>query len=330
MKKLLYIICIIGALASLQSCDQIGSRFRSTNNQEQEQQEKDTAQSSTGEQNWSVDSASAAKLQSQIQQKDSVIRALSDSLDVVKYNFSSIQQNVKTLEKGQDKLNSSKVSMKMLFVCLALFTILFAILVVVLVRKLVEKYTLTDNDIKGIIEDMARRHPEIVCAGVYPTLNQHTSCINNHAQQINGLTSRVNELATKMNGTSCNVGGNHQPNTQTSIANKTVRESNVFYMMRPLKDMEFEMSLKCLTANEDTFYRFEIDTRHPDKATFTFFNDSPARIRWAVNTKEKTIDRVCYASGDGANGRYKCTSAGEARLQDGKWVVTRKAVVFFD
>ena len=35
-------------------------------------------------------------------------------------------------------------------------------------------------------------------------------------------------------------------------------------------------------------------------------------------------------SGSDANGTYRCTAPGEARLQDGKWVVTRKAVVIFD
>ncbi|MDR4000945.1 MAG: hypothetical protein Q3X12_07000, partial [Hallella sp.] len=106
--------------------------------------------------------------------------------------------------------------------------------------------------------------------------------------------------------------------------------SNVFYMKRPQKDMEFDLSLRSERQTEETLYRFEIDRRNPNVAHFFFDCMYPNRVRWALSTRENTLDRVCNASGSDANGTYRCTAPGEAKLQDGKWVVTRKAVVIFD
>lgn len=118
--------------------------------------------------------------------------------------------------------------------------------------------------------------------------------------------------------------------TAKEAENQSAGASRVFYMKRPLKDMEFELSLKRERPTEETMYRFEIDSKRPNLAHFVFDCDSPNRVRWALNTKDKTLDRVCNASGSGTNGKYQCTAEGEAELRDGKWVVTRKAVVIFD
>lgn len=101
-------------------------------------------------------------------------------------------------------------------------------------------------------------------------------------------------------------------------------------MRRPLKDMEFDLSLRSERQTEETLYRFEIDHKRPNVAHFFFDCKYPNRVRWALATREKTLDRVCNASGSSTNGTYNCKAPGEAVLQEGKWIVKRKAMVIFD
>lgn len=193
---------------------------------------------------------------------------------------------------------------------------------------------MTEKQVKDIIVDFAKDHPDLICGETLLQLDRQKGLISNHKQALDSINRRLNNLETRIGNT---VPTFNTQGTQTSSSVKPVAggaqaggTSNVFYMKRPQRDMEFDLSLRSERQTEETLYRFEIDRRNPNVAQFFFDCRYPNRVRWALSTRDKSIDRVCNASGSDANGTYRCTAPGEAKLQDGKWVVTRKAVVIFD
>lgn len=325
MKKVLYIFFVVGLIVSLQSCDRVSNMLGDRNESQQERTSEGAASLDEDASESNGDSARTAEMQARLEQKDSVIKVLTDSLSIVAENVASLQSDFQNLKKQQDELQSDKVGVKNLFVYLAIFTVVFVVLVILLVRKLVKSTSMKEDKVKGIVEYMAKQHPEIVCGSVNPLLSQHAGAINSLLRDMQMLKSQVDKLSCKEVGGKIEDRPDYPPIREPQASPK----SNVFYMKRPLENMEFDLSLKSLNPTEETLYRFEVDAKRPNFAKFYFDCESPARVRWALSTKDKTLDRVCNATGDSTNGRYTCTSPGEAKLQDGKWIVTRKAVVIF-
>lgn len=337
MKKVLYIFFVVGLIISLQSCDRVSNMLGDRNGSQQEQTSEGEASLDTGASVSNSDSARTAEMQARLEQKDSVIKVLTDSLSIVAENVASLQSDFQNLKKEQDELQSDKVGVKNLFVYLAIFTVVFVVLMILLVRILVKSTSMKEDKVKGIVEYMAKKHPEIVCVSVNPLLNQHAGAINSLLRDMQMLKSQVDKLSrNEVDGKSEVRHDNPQSwesqatSNNHALTGQASPKSNVFYMKRPIENMEFDLSLKSLNPTEETLYRFEVDAKRPNFAKFYFDCESPARVRWALSTKDKTLDRVCNATGDSTNGRYTCTSPGEAKLQDGKWGVTRKAVVIFD
>ena len=328
MKRILYIVYILVLLISIQSCDRAHSLFDDNSTQQKEQTNVHNDDSVS--QNVP---ANAIEIQSQLQQRDSTIKVLADSLNNLKTNISELETNIKALNKNQEQLQNEKVGMKSLFVYLLIFTICLIVLVMLLVKKLIKNSSLNEEKVKGIIEELAQKHPEIFCGMINRTLDAHHLRITTLSDSIKSLNNQLSSLKNQMSFNSVNVNNNSQepkmkPSSLPTAGNSS--KNTVFYMKRPLANMEFELSLKSNIPTEETLYRFEIDLKHPDKAQFEFFCTSKARIRWAWASKENTLDRVCNVAGDGNLGKAQTTSPGTAELRNGKWIVTRKAVVIFN
>ena len=344
MKKLLYIVSFIGLSLTFQSCDRLSGLLggESDSPQEQVTDNHDEAEPTNNNEQFPDTiggKAATTKMQSQLQRNEDGIKKLNDSLNVLNSNLQMCQSKLATLQQKQNELESDKVGVKNLFVYLAIFSVVAIVLVILLSKKIAGKGNLTEKQVKDIITDFASRHPEIINGSTQLTLSQYLGYIQTNEKNIESINLRLNALTNWANGQD---GGNEPTGQQSWEKQSTLKgqqkeaekqsagASRVFYMKRPLKDMEFELSLKRERPTEETMYRFEIDSKRPNLAHFVFDCDSPNRVRWALNTKDKTLDRVCNASGSGTNGKYQCTAEGEAELRDGKWVVTRKAVVIFD
>lgn len=343
MKKLLYIVSFIGLSLTFQSCERLGGLLGGESDSPQEQVADNQGEAEPTNNNEqspdTTDKVASAKMQSQLQRNEDGIKKLNDSLNVLNSNLQMCQSKLATLQQKQNELESDKVGVKNLFVYLAIFSVVAIVLVILLSKKIAGKGNLTEKQVKDIITDFASRHPEIINGSTQLTLSQYLGYIQTNKKNIDSINLRLNALTNWANG---QVGGNAPTGQQSwekqatlevqqkKAENQSAGASRVFYMKRPLKDMEFELSLKRERPTEETMYRFEIDSKRPNLAHFVFDCDSPNRVRWALNTKDKTLDRVCNASGSGTNGKYQCTAEGEAELRDGKWVVTRKAVVIFD
>jgi len=340
MKKLLYIICVLGLCVSLQSCDEFPWEKSDDVQQEQTADTQPQVNSNDNSVVAANDSAVNAKMQSQLKQNESGIKKLRDSLDIVNSELANQRLEVEKLQQQLNNLENDKVGVKNLFIYLAIFSIVAIVLIVLLTKKLVGKNSINERQVKGIVEDLARRHPEMFIGNMQALLNQHGNELRNNQYIIEKITANLNALTNYINGLAggSNVASGQQSweqqaatQSQQNANNESGGEtSRVFYMKRPLKEMEFDLSLRKEKPTEDTMYRFEVNRKNPNKAQFVFDCDSPSRVRWALTTKDKTLDRVCNASGSGANGKYNCTAPGEAELREGKWVVTRKAVVLFD
>lgn len=81
MKKVLYIFFVVGLIISLQSCDRVSNMLGDRNESQQER-------TSEG------DSAKTADMQARLEQKDSVIKVLTDSLSIVAENVASLQSDL--------------------------------------------------------------------------------------------------------------------------------------------------------------------------------------------------------------------------------------------
>lgn len=330
MKRAFYIVFLLGVLLTMQSCDRIGNLIGESDTPKEQPAE---VQAQESVDNASTDTLGTTKIQTQLLQNEDGIRALKDSLTSLNGKISSLQAAVDSLQQQQAELAQTKVGAKSLFVYVAIFAIFIVVLVLFLTKKKRGQDNLTEKQVKDIIADFAKDHPYL-SGETLLKLERQIGVISNHKQALDSIITRLNKLETRIGNTAplFNTQG-----TQTSSSEKPVAggaqaggTSNVFYMKRPQKDMEFDLSLRSERQTEETLYRFEIDRRNPNVAHFFFDCMYPNRVRWALSTRENTLDRVCNASGSDANGTYRCTAPGEAKLQDGKWVVTRKAVVIFD
>lgn len=325
MKRILYIVSFVGLFLTLQSCD----LFSDGNDSRQERfaDGQGGSRDDGMQKSDTTDQAATVEMQSQLQQNEDSIKKLNDSLTVLNSELANLQSDVISLKQKQKEIENDKVGVKNLFVYLAIFSVVIIVLVVLLSKKVAEKGRLTEKQVKNIVADFAKRHPDIINGSMQQTLSQHLGYIQNHKQAIDSINKQLVILTNNFNGLVKEVALREPQESKDVHSNGA---SRVFYMKRPLTDMEFDLSLRRETPTEETMYRFLIDQKRPNIAQFVFHCDSQSRVRWALSTKDKTLDRVCNASGSGANGRYKCTAAGEAELRDGKWVVTRKAVVIFD
>ena len=330
MKRAFYIVFLLGVLLTMQSCDRIGNLIGESDTPKEQPAE---VQAQESVDNASTDTLGTTKIQTQLLQNEDGIRALKDSLTSLNGKISSLQAAVDSLQQQQAELAQTKVGAKSLFVYVAIFAIFIVVLVLFLTKKKRGQDNLTEKQVKDIIADFAKDHPYL-SGETLSKLERQIGVISNHKQALDSIITRLNNLETRIGST---VPTFNTQGTQTSSSEKPVAggaqaggTSNVFYMKRPQKDMEFDLSLRSERQTEETLYRFEIDRRNPNVAHFFFDCMYPNRVRWALSTREKTLDRGCNASGSDANGTYRCTAPGEAKLQDGKWVVTRKAVVIFD
>lgn len=341
MKKILYIFSFVGLFLTLQSCDRLSRLLDDGNDIQQEQvaddQDQNKPATNDAQASDTIDKAATSNMQSQLQQNEDGIKKLNDSLNVLNSELTNLQSDVATLQQKQKEIENDKVGVKNLFVYLVIFSVVVFVLVVLLTKKVAGKGSLTEKQVKDIVADFSNRHPEIIGRSLQTTLNQHFSYIQNHKQAIDAINMQLGSLVNYVNGLASGQSNQQSWEKQAALGGQQETKENrfnesgrIFYMKRPLNDMEFDLSLRKETATEDTMYRFEIDSKRPNIAHFVFDCDSQSRVRWALSTKDKTLDRVCNASGSGANGKYSCTAPGEAELRDGKWIVTRKAVVIFD
>ena len=329
MKRAFYIVFLLGLLLSMQSCDRIGNLIGESDTPKEQTAEMQAHESVD---NASTDTLGTTKIQAQLMQNEDGIRALKDSLISLSGKINSLQTAVDSLRQQQAELAQTKVGAKSLFVYLAIFTIFIVVLVLFLKKKKRGQDNFTVKQVKDIIADFAKDYPGLICGETLLQLERQKGLISNHKQALDSIITRLNKLEIRIGNTASlfNTQG-----TQTSTSEKPVAggtqaggTSNVFYMKRPMKDMEFDLSLRSERQTEET--RFEIDRNRPNVAHFFFDCMLPNRVRWALSTRGNTLDRVCNASGSDANGTYRCTAPGEAKLQDGKWIVTRKAVVIFE
>lgn len=322
MKKLLYTVCVIGLL-TCQSCDRINGLFDSEGESQTEQRKDSETESSN---KVSPDSTKAVNVESKLQKNDVEIRRLNDSLTVLCNEVLTLKSAIDDVKQKQDELDESKVGLKSLFVVLALFLVVVIILVIVMINKITKKSKVSDRYIKSIVEDFANKHQDKVSldfARIYGLIQQNSGAISDLSRSLNIIRSKFGQ---NNSGNICTGGvrvGDEGSKTP-------IKEEHVFYMMRTDKNKEFDAALKKNIPTEDTFYKFEVNRKNPNKAHFWFDCNSENGVRWAVDTKTITLDNVCDVIVNGTSGKFNCTVPGEAELHDGKWIVKRKAFVIFD
>ncbi len=325
MKKLLYTVCIIGLL-TFQSCDRINGLLGLEKGTRTEQPTNDKDSETESANSMSPDSTKVVNVESIRQKNDVEIKRLNDSLDVLCNEVLTLRSEIDNVKQKQNELDESKVELKNLFVVLALFFVVIIFLVIVLVNKITKKSKVSERYIKSIVEDFANKHQDAVSLD----LSRMGNLIQQNSGAISDLNRSLNIIRVKLGQNNSENNGKGSVNVGDEGSKTSLKEGHVFYMMRTDKDKEFDVALKKNIPTEDTFYKFEINRKNPNKAHFWFDCNSENGVRWAVDTKTITLDNVCDVIVNGTSGKFNCTVPGEAELHDGKWIVKRKAFVIFD
>lgn len=243
MKRAFYIVFLLGVLLSMQSCDRIGNLIGESDTPKEQTAE---VQAHESVDNASTDTLETTKIQTQLLQNEDGIRALKDSLISLSGKINSLQTAVDSLQQQQDELAQTKVGAKSLFVYLAIFTIFIVVLMLFLTKKKRGQDNLTEKQVKDIIADFAKDHPDLICGGTLLKLERQIGVISNHKQAHDSIITRLNKLETRIGNTAplFNTQGTQTSTSEKPVAGETQvgGTSNVFYMKRPKKDMEFDLS----------------------------------------------------------------------------------------
>ena len=334
MNKFYYFIIVFFVAYSLTSCDKINSFLSEDDYQTENNTSYSSSSSSDNENKEKLDSIEATENTKIDSIASNVVTTASrlDSLEDVVY---SKQNEIEELNSKIKELEIKKISLLQLFIYLVAFSIILVILVVYIAQRVGLKKTDIDSKIKN---------HENICHGQYNNVNaNHNGQSIKSAQDIRELNVKFDELKNKYTYLMARIDPLLNPSAQVYIHDSSLgKQPNVttkddikkidsreFYMERPLKENEFDLSLRKENPTEDTCYKFKLDKHNNSKATFKFETVSPQAASRALNTRDKTIDPVCDVTIYGNTGQYKCDE-GEATLKDGKWIVTKKAHVIFN
>lgn len=334
MNKFYYFIIVFFVAYSLTSCDKINSFLSEDDYQTENNTSYSSSSSSDNENKEKLDSIEATE-NTKIDSIASDVVTTASRLDSLEDVVSSKQNEIEELNSKIKELEIKKISLLQLFIYLVAFSIILVILVVYIAQRVGLKKTDIDSKIKN---------HENICHGQYNNVNaNHNGQSIKSAKDIQELNVKFDELKNKYTYLMARIDPLLNPSAQVYIHDSSLgKQPNVttkddikkidsreFYMERPLKENEFDLSLRKENPTEDTCYKFKLDKHNDSKATFKFETVSPQAALRALNTRDKTIDPVCDVTIiNGDTGHYECNE-GEATLKDGKWIVTKKAYIIF-
>lgn len=338
MNKLYYFIIIFFVACSLSSCDKINSFLSEDYYQTGNSTSSNSTSGSENENSEKLDSIEAAE-KAKMDSIASNVEITSTRIDSLEEVINSKQSEIDGLKSTIEEIEIKKIGLIQLFIYLVVFSIILVILVIYIAQRVGVKETTIDRKIKYHVN---------TCHGQQNNVNvNHNGQSVKSAQDIQDLNNKYNDLNTKyarlkslvdpliVPSASSHSYGYPQDNSQGKQPIASVKDdakknaSREFYMERPLKENEFDLSLRKENATEDTCYKFKLDKHNNNKATFKFETVSPQAATRALNTRDKTIDPVCDVLINGYTGQYNCDE-GEAILKDDKWIVTKKAYIIFN
>ena len=226
------------------------------------------------------------------------------------------------------EIKDASVSVKALFIYLAIYTLV----IILLVLSLVNKKTMAKKSINAYIKKMLdcndkfKQNCKIRLANIEQMYQKQSNDISNLNKSIQSIIRYLQ-----------NMGNNESTPPQppksdlTDGGNEATNDtiSSVLYFEQPSNDKEFDDSKRKTQQTEDTLYKFTLSKNKKDEAEFVFEQSCPNKINYALNVRDKKIDPVCDIKQNGNSGKFHC-EPGKAKLKDGKWIVTKPALITFN
>ena len=141
------------------------------------------------------------------------------------------------------------------------------------------------------------------------------------------METQLKKIKNQLNNSNNITNINTQKNYNES--NQTVLKPEILFLPSPNSDGNFDETTSSLSYKEGaTIYRF-IKTEQ-NKANFQI-DDKEASIKLALQYRDKRIDPVCESiNAFNQSKRIITLEQGEAELQNGKWVVNKKAKISYE
>lgn len=272
---------------------------------------------------------------------DSLVVALQDSFNLLKKDYESTKSAQQT---SLDNCVFCKIGTAA-YIGLCIAMVIIAILVYFLLKQLTQK---SPGEIeKQFRENHQKAHRKEGC-----DLNKLCTLINieqkvdakieryirHLKEQIEELRHQINSpqqvicMVTNQPETDNNTSTmpNERPNDEMVSPKVEKKEPNRFFLSFPTQAGDFEDERHY--TNEDCLYEFELYPHNDREARFRFSTNSERDMTQALNNLNERIEKVCDAT-DRPAGRFtKCIPVedGEARLENGRWIVTKKHQVRYE
>lgn len=324
MKRILFICAIVMSIIALVSCDGLGKPFPS--NEDENNPTNVTAEGINNDSIASNQNDTIKKAISGKQFTDSIINELQGENNLLTSRIDSLQQRVDTLEEAQSQCVFARLGIWGYIIIILLILILSPIsgkMWKVLSRK-------NPEEEEKIFKDKVRK-------AIKGDINQIRNEINDN-QDINRLKSHLNSIDSKFSDLNRRIDemSKETYNSFQSIPKegKTTPDfKHTFYLYAPKNRDRFSDERQ--PYPEEALYKFTIDPRNPNKATFEFIGrPGTGGMTKALNSRQEIIEFACEAKNAPSENTRTCKpyngSKGEAVLQNGEWVVTKRQEVVYE
>lgn len=274
---------------------------------------------------------------------DPLVMALQDSLKNSKSDYESTKNAQQTsIDNCVFCKNGTSA-----YVGLCIVMVIIAILVYFLMKVLTKK---TSEEIRKQFQKRHKdAHEKAEC-----DLNKLCTLINIEqkvdakiARYIRQLKEQIEELRRQINSpqqqvicmvtnqpetdNSTSTMPNERPSGETVSPKVEKKEPNRrFFITFPSQAGDFIDDRK--GTNEDCLYEFELNPHNDREARFRFKSFSDRDMTQALNNRNERIEKVCEVIGrpEGVVTKCRPVEDGEARLENGRWIVTKKHQVRYE
>lgn len=324
MKKLIIIIAVI-AVSILASCGQIskpdGSKDTQTREGQVDSQNKDGNQNDNGRD-------TVPKAEISLEKK---MTALEDSISNLNDSIQGIEKRVDKNQKAIDNCYFCQYGI-IAYVAYAIAIIILFFIVNFIVLKLTEK----SPEVKKKERDNS---PICKIKWLETQLEELQNRYNTLSLKYNGLRKDIDSIGNNLIYRSSRI-----PEQSSTRANPTVRQPVVkpvtpqqnkrqteFYLRFPGIDGSFEDKR---VAKSEGYYLFELYQHNPETARFIFKPGDATLMTKAINNRAAYIEKACSPVNAFEATMSRCkpeaNEYGEAKLVNGKWIITKKQKVRYE
>lgn len=351
MKKLLTLITLV-MVALLVSCGNIGDN--SDNQKSEDQTEQSDIEDSNNTDNSKESSDQKGKLQEESteQKKDSVEKKKdSGQLIINNINVGDKLSEIDSLNNRVVELeNKAEITTNAIDNCyfckygiIAYIVYAIAIIVLFLILRIIwiivtakspeakKEEEKKKNQLKERINNLELKFSEL--EGKLDRIDGKVQNINNDVRSIGDNVvyagSKIPEESNSRTNQSSQYGQTSRNNSATS--NLPKHKQTVFYLKFPGIDGDFDYAP---VPKAEGYYRFVLDSRNPNIAHFYFEPGDTTAMTRAINNRTYYIEMACdpisTVDGKVTSCRGEGNSYGEAKLENGKWIVKSKQKVRYE